>query len=153
MPATARQLDIPQEDLDSSGGAGAYAEIEVPGDYEVTLIDVEDYDKRSEGKSYGWVWTYEVETPSGNAVPFRTWTSFSKAARWKLIELLEAHGVDIEAGINDVDPNDFIGDVVGATIDFPRDKDDEPTSDFREIRFLFALAKAPAGVEEEPAVL
>jgi hypothetical protein len=151
MSATARQFDIPQEDLDNDGGGGgAYAEIEVPGDYEVTLVDVEDYDKRSEGKSFGWVWTYEAETPSGKTVPFRTWTAFSPAARWKLIEVLEAHGVDIEAGINSVDPNDFIGDVVGATIDFPRDKEEVPTSDFRELRSLFALAAAP--VAEEPTL-
>ncbi|NIT79244.1 MAG: hypothetical protein GWN58_12860, partial [Anaerolineae bacterium] len=56
MPATARQLNIPAAEVASSrSGGGAYAEIEVPGDYEVTLLDVEDYDKRAEGKSYGWV--------------------------------------------------------------------------------------------------
>lgn len=149
--ATARQFEFSQEDIDSQGGGGgAYAELEVPNDYEATLTAVDDYDKRDKGKSQGWVWTYEVETPSGATVDFRLWTSFGKAARWKLLEVLEAHGVDVEQGINDVDPDDFVGDVIGATIDFPRDKEtDEPTSDFREIRVVFDLAASPEAEEAE----
>jgi len=148
--ATARQFDVTQKDIESEGGGGgAYAEIEVPNDYELTLVDVEDYDKREEGKTQGWVWTFEVDTPSGGTVPFRTWTAFSKNARWKLLEVLEAFGYPIEEGINDVDPDSFIGDVIGGTIDFPRDDNDEPESDFREIRVTFPLADAPAPVEAE----
>ena len=151
MPATARQFDIPQADIDSigkGGGGGAYAEIEVPGDYEVTLVDVEDYDYRDQGKSHGWIFHYEVDTPSGGSVTFRTWLSFNKNARWKILEVLAAHAVDLSDGINSVDPNDLIDDVVGATIDFPRDKEGEPTSDFRELQTIFDLAAAPADDEE-----
>ena len=145
--ATARQFEFTQEEIDSEGGGGAYAELEVPNDYQVTLIDVSDYDKREDGKTQGWVWTYEVDTPSGASVTFRTWTSFGKNARWKLLEVLEAHGVDVEAGIADVDPDDFIGDIVGGTIDFPRDKAGDPTSDFREITTLFPLVDSPVDAE------
>lgn len=152
--ATARQFDVTQEDIDSEGGAGgAYAEIEVPGDYQVTLTEVEDYDKRDKGKSHGWIFVYEVETPSGATVDFRIYASFGKKARWKLLEVLEAHSYDIEAGINDVDPDAFIGDVVGATIDFPRDDDGEPDSKYREITAVFDLAEAPEGEAEEAEIL
>lgn len=141
MPATARQIPVTSEDLAGSKG-GAYAEIEVPGDYEAVLVDVEDYDKRPE-KGYGWKFVYEVETPSGGTVPFNTYCSFSANARWKLMEVLKAHEADLSEGPNNVDPNAFIGDVIGTTIDFPRDKNGEPTSDYREIRAHFSLVEEP----------
>ena len=151
MPATARQIPVTDEDLAGTSGGGAYAELEVPGDFEAILRDVNDYDKRAEGKSYGWIFEYEVEAPSGAMLPFKIWLSFSQAARWKLVEVLEAHEVDLTAGLNDVDPNSLIDDVIGVTIDFPRDKEDNPTSDFREIRATFALAEEP-GTGGNPVV-
>jgi hypothetical protein len=157
MPATARQIPVDESDLaNEGGGGGAYAELEVPNDYEAVLKDVSDYDKRSEGKTFGWVFEYEVETPSGASVPFKTFLSMSKKARWKLIEVCEAHGVNLAEGLNDVDPNALVGDVIGVTIDFPRDKDtDEPTSDFREIRSHFALVELDDDgyMVEEPEII
>lgn len=146
MAATARQIPVSTEDLESkgSGGGGAYASIEVPGDYEAVLAKVEDYDKRGEGKSWGWVFYYSVETPDGKNVEFKTYISFGQNARWKLIEVMEAHDADLSEGLNEIDPNAFVGDTIGAHIDFPRDPDtDEPTSKYREIRSHFSLAKPP----------
>jgi hypothetical protein len=155
MVATARQIPLTDDDLAGSSG-GAFAELDVPGDYEATLTDVNDYDKTAEGKSKGWVFEYEVETPSGATVPFSTWLSFGLKARWKMVEVLEAHDADLSAGLNDVDPNAHVGDVIGVHIDFPRDKDtDEPTSQYRELRAHFSLAEEPSeeAVAEVTAVV
>ena len=131
-----------------SSGGGAYAELVVPDDYEGTLVDVEDYDKTKQGKSRGWVFHYDVQTPSGKTCRFKSWLSFGQNARWKLLEVMEAHEVEMELGLNEVDPNSLIGDVIGLHIDFPRDKNtDEPNSPFREIKQHFALVEAPE-VEE-----
>lgn len=157
MPATARQLDITAADLEGSGG-GSYAALEVPGDYEMVLKDVEDYDKRKTGGSWGWIFVYDVLPGDGAEVlEFKVYLSFSKASRWKLVKTLEAHEADMTEGINNVDPNVHIGEVVGGHIDFPRDKEGEPTSKYREVRDVFSLAEAPevvepaeeAGVDEE----
>lgn len=143
MPATARQFRITEEDLDNAGG-GAYAELEVPGDFPVRLDDVLDYDKRDQGKSYGWIFRYMAETPSGKEVKFDTYLSFGDNARWKLIQVLEAHGYTVEDGIIDVDPNEFIGDELMGHIDFPRNDDGIPTSDFRELQEVFPPSSTPA---------
>ncbi len=143
MPATARQIPVTEEDLAGNSGGGAYAEIEVPGDYEGILRDVNDFDNSAKGGATGWIFEYEVEAPSGKMVTFKVWLAFSQAARWKLVEALEAHEVDLTTGMNNVDPNSLIDDVVGLHIDFPRDKDDKPTSEFREIRQLFVIPEAP----------
>lgn len=134
MPATARQISFTQEDLAASGG-GLFATMEVPGDYEATLSDVDDYKTE---KSQGWVFLYDVVTASGATVELKVWVSFSTAARWKLIEVLEAHDANLEEGLDNIDPNAFIGDVVGVTVDYPR-KGGVPTSKYREIRAVYAL--------------
>jgi hypothetical protein len=152
MPATARRIPVTDKDLEGGGSGGAYAELDVPNDYEAVLSEVSDYDKTKEGKSRGWVFSYEVETPSGKTCEFNSYLSFGDNARWKLIEVLEAHEVDLSTGLNDVDPNALVGELIGVHIDFPRDrKTDEPTSAFREIRTHFALAEFPGlgGPEEE----
>lgn len=150
--ATARKLVFTEEDLDDTGGGagGAYAAIDVPGDYKMNLIEVEDYDKRSEGKSYGWVFTYTVDGGGGPA-EFKTWLSFSDAAAWKLSEVLAAHGIQLEPGVEaNIDPESLVGDVVGGHIDYPRDKvTDKPTSNYREIRQVFALVDAAPTITEE----
>lgn len=146
MAATARQIPLTGEDLESTG-AGAYAELEVPGDYEAVLVDVQDYDKRAAGKSFGWIFIYDVETPNGSKVQFKSYLSFGPNARWKLVEYLSAHDVDLEEGLNSVDPNALIGDMIGAHIDFPRDENDVPTSKYREIRQAFSLAEEPEVTE------
>lgn len=122
------------------GQSGLYAEIEVPGEYEVVLEDTDNYDKRAEEKSYGWVFKYSCETPSGGSVDFDLYLSHEGKSRWKLNQTLEAHGVVLEDGVRiEVDPNALIGSKVGALIDFPRDKMGVPTGDYRRIQKVFAL--------------
>jgi hypothetical protein len=157
MAATARILKFTEEDLEGSGG-GAYAELDVPCDVPIRLREVSDYDKRSEGKTWGWVFTYAAETPSGKEVDFRVWLSFGDNARWKLREILEAHGVALEAGNLELDPEDLVGDELMGHIDFPRDNQGEPTSEFRELQTIYPPSVEPAFSEEsdddsEPAVL
>lgn len=146
--ATARQIPLSKDQLEGDGG-GAYASIEVPGDYEVVLKEVSDYDYRAKGKSYGWLFVYDCETPTGGSVPFNMYLSFGENARWKLVEVLRAHGVDLSEGMNSVDPNALVGEVVGAHIDFPRNDDGEPTSKYREITEVFSLVEQPEPVAVE----
>ncbi len=165
MPATARKIEFPEELVTKQaerreGGGGAYAELDVPVDVHATLVDVNDYDKRPE-KGWGWLFTYEVEVPSGNTVGFDDYLSFTDGARWKLLDTLTAHGFDVSEGINNVDPNEAIDTVVGARIDFPRNDAGEATSKYREIRWVFSLVEDVEEVigeeveesAEEPAVL
>ena len=144
MAATARQIEFPeklvQDQAERREGGGAYAELDVPVDVHATLTGVEDYDKRPE-KGWGWIFTYEVETPSGNTVSFDDYLSFSDGARWKLLDTLAAHGFDVTEGINNVDPNEAVDTVVGARIDFPRNDAGEATSKYREIRWVFSLVE------------
>ena len=123
------------------------------------LKGVEDYDYSDRGKSRGWIFNYGVETPSGKNASFKVWLSFGKNARWKLIEVLEAHGFPLEEGINSVDPNSFIGDMVGVHIDFGtelNENGDEVQSAFREVQSVFDLAVQPelplAEEEQEPEI-
>lgn len=146
--ATARVLKFTEEDLTNEGGGGAYAELEVPGDFPIRLREVDDYDKRSENKSWGWVFTYGVETPSGTEVDFRVWLSFGPKARWKLRQVLEAHGVHLEAGDLEVDPEELIGDELIGHIDFPRNKQGEPTSEFRELLEIYPISSEPPDFPE-----
>lgn len=147
MPATARKIEI--EASDFSTGSGAYSELDVPGDYEAILADVIDYDYRDRGKSFGWVFVYEVETASGKTVPFNVHLSLGKNARWKIIETAAGHGYDVEEGIINFDPNQFIGDSVGVHLDFGTERDENgnkvPTA-YREVQTVFALVDQP---EEE----
>lgn len=139
--ATARRFEITAEDLESSkrgAGSSAYNMLEVPADYEAQLVSVEDYDKRSEGKSHGWVWEFSIED-----LPFRVYTSFSLSARWKLIEVISAFVPGtLGTGVNDVDPSEFVGMSVGAHVDFdvPEPKWDGNSPRYREIKYVFPLA-------------
>lgn len=150
MAATARVLRFTEEDLENVGG-GAYAEFDVPCEAPIRLAKVADYDKRSEGKSWGWIFYYMAETPSGKEVEFRTYLSFGENARWKLTEVLDAHGVSLESGDLEIDPEDLVGDELIGLIDFPRDRNTgEPTSEFRELRKVFPISTEPAYAEEIP---
>jgi hypothetical protein len=151
MPATARTLKFTDEDL-AGGGDGAYAELQVPGDFPARLEDVLDYDKRKDGKSWGWIFRYMVATPSGSEVKFDDYLSFGDNARWKLVKTLGAHGIDLD-NLSDVDPNDLIGDELMATIDFPRNKQGEATSTYREIKELFPESSDAPYAETDPEVL
>ena len=150
MPATPRRLEVTAKDLEGKPefSGGTYAEIDVPDDYEIFLADVSDYDKRDEGKTHGWEFLYQIETSTGPA-DFRVFLSLSKSARWKIIEVFAAHGIDLEVvGIHDADPNAIVGETIGGHVDFPRDKDGEPSSTYREIQAFFPLVEAP----EDPEV-
>jgi len=148
MAATARKLEATAKDLSGDGG-GAYASIEVPGDYEAVLVDVNDFDNRQKGGSWGWRFSYGVETPTGGQVVFDEYLGFSPKSRWKIVQIMEAHGVPLEEGINELDPNALIGEVVGVHIDFPRDEHGEPSDKYREITQVFSLVNPPE-VEEAP---
>lgn len=158
MTLTARRIEITPESKEKRGDGGAYATIEVPGDYEVTLIKGEDYDNGPQRT--GWKLTYELD-----GLPFNFWLNFSKASRWKLVATAEAHlGRELGSGeIEDMNPADWIGDVVGAHIDWQNDPDQqaEGEKNYREIKTIFALQaetpEVPAppafGEEEEPAII
>lgn len=148
MPATARKLQFTADDL-AGGQGGAYAELEVPWEGPGLLTDVNDYDKRKEGKSHGWIAEYTIVTDNGNDLPFKTHLSFSAGARWKIVKWAEAHGYDIEEGIEELDPNDLIDTEAGLVIDFPRDKNGEPTDKYREIQDIFPLVDEDEVFAEE----
>lgn len=121
---------------------GAYAEIDVPGDYEVVLSGIEDYDFTERGKSKGWLATFACETPSGGNVDFDDYMSFSEGARFKIDQFFEAFapGLLVEEATNRLDPAAYVGQTVGAHIDFPRAKEtNEPTSPYRQIQRIFAI--------------
>ncbi len=145
MTATARVLAITEEDLE---GGGSYAALEVPEDYEATLTSVEDYDYTDQGKSSGWIFDYEVENLS-----FKSWLAHSQGARWKVIEVLTAHGIDVEEGTITVDPNTLVGQVVGARVDYQKDPDEHDAEmdgpNYKEIKWMFPLGAASTGDEVE----
>ena len=150
MPATPRDLRVTAKDLEGPPeySGGTYSEIEVPGDFEIILVDVEDYDKRDAGKTQGWKFLYQVDTSTGPC-DFNVYLSFAAKARWKIIDVFAAHGFDIATeGIHKADPNSLIGEKIGGHIDFPRGKDGEPTNNYREIKEFFPLVEAPV-VDED----
>lgn len=124
-----------------AGPGGAYAEIEVPGDYEVVLVGVENYDFTKDGKTKGWVATYSCETPSGGSVTFDDYLAFTDKAQFKIDQFFEAHasGLLQDEVETVLDPNAYVGTTVGAHIDFPRDKQGNPTSTYRGIERIFPL--------------
>lgn len=157
MAATARTLEFTAEDVASAGGSGDYENLEVPGDYVALLADVVDYDNSEKGGSRGWRFNYKVE-----GLDFSVFCAFSKAARWKLIEVLEAHGYPVEEGIAECDPNMFVGTEVGAHVDFPKSYYEAlkngvtPDKVYREIRWVFRLPSDTPPVtvtSEEPDIL
>jgi len=170
VPATARKINVTAKDLANEGAGGAYAELNVPWDGPAICTDVNDYDKTAKGGTKGWLADYEVETDSGNKLEFSVHISFNAKARWKLLQWAEAHGLDIEEGVNAIDPNDVIETECGVHIDFPRDDNGEPTSKYREIQEFFPLAELdedpieealeeinkeipPVDLEEDPEIL
>ena len=156
MPATARQVNITDEQLKSAAegpkGSAAYSAIVVPGDYPATLKDVQDYDFTSRGKSKGWLFIFDIQ-----GCEFREFASFAENARWKLIQIWEALGGSPESGINNLDPNTLIGLVAGAFVDWQKDPASlgENEVNYREIKYLFPIvveSDAPFA-EPELAVL
>lgn len=148
--ATARMLNFSKEDLAGSAHMDITDEM-VPYETVATLTKVEDYDKTAEGKSYGWIFTYSAETPAGRTAPYREWLAQTDGAKWKTIQVLEAHEYEMEEGQQLFDPESLLGEVVGVIIDYPRDRQGEPQGDFKEIVKYFPLVGEPQPEGEAPS--
>lgn len=145
MTATARQVRVTDADLEASGGA-SYSTLEVPQDYSARLEDVDDHNGP---KGPGWKLRFRIE-----GLPFDYYVSLSDAARWKLIETVEA----FEPGFFDVrepdgttrpiDPNSWVGMEVGAhvildeALDTPR----------KAIDYIFELPAVEPSVDDVPTL-
>jgi len=146
MPATVITFTPSADDMPKSGGL--YSELDVPGDYEVVLDRVEDYDNGPKRK--GWIFFYDCETPSGGHVEFKHYLNFNATARWKITETFAAHGDAVsEEAERAWDANALIGQKVGAHIDFGTDRETGEPTIYREIKRVFALAEAPQPVALE----
>ena len=150
MPATPRRLEFTAKDLagppEHSGGT--YSEIVVPGDFEITLASVDDYDYTDRGKSKGWIFLYQVATSTGPC-DFSVYLSFGKGARWKIGDVFLAHGIPANVGIENVDPNLLVGQVIGGHLDYGVDRTTGEPTQYREIKEFFPLVSAPASAEAE----
>lgn len=82
-----------------------------PGDYEATLLDVEDI-VASTGNP-GWKFTFQVK---GLALYTRVY--HQGGGKWKIREVFNALGVPIDAGsmIGTLDPNALIGNMCVVTV-------------------------------------
>ncbi len=148
MPATAAAFMITDDELADAGPA-SYDAIEVPGDYTATLSEIIDYDKTEIGKTKGWEATFRVE-----GLPFKVWIAHSTAARFKLIEFVHAFRPGFFDVRNDdgssrpVDPNEFIGETVGAhvildeSMDIPR----------KVIQYIFELPETDLSANDVPVL-
>ncbi len=134
--ATGRRFEITEEQLLSNAN---FDEIEVPQDYIGVLSSVEDYDSGDERTPKpGWKWTFIVE-----GLPFTEWTSFATAARWKIVQLIEGMGGELSEGLNDIDPDSYVGTEVGVTINWdpPDAKWDGLETRYKRIERFFPLAE------------
>lgn len=152
MPATPRKIRFTAKDLEGApkNTGGTWSEIEVGYDYELTLADVEDYDYRDRDKSMGWIFLYHVETSTGPC-EFKVFLALtSEGARWKLGDIMKAHELGPEIGVEDFDPNSIVGTKIGGHIEYGKDRDGTE-SRFREITAFFPLVDAPEPVVEAGA--
>lgn len=145
MPATPKTIEITDEML---AGGGSYADVEVDAEHVATLTDVSDYDS---GRSSGWKWSFDIKGAN-----FDIYTALYDAqgkrhekAMWKLIEVIESFVPDFfSAGgaLTELDPNLFIGDEVGAYVNWDKDDDkwDGEEIRYREIKRTFPLAEMGA---------
>lgn len=146
MPATPRNIPITPEDVEAAQRGPSeysYADIEVPGDYVATLVDVNDH-ITDNGES--WKFTFEIM-----GCPFDEYTSFNKNARWKLMQVVQALGFPIEQeeSLADFDPNAYIGTDVGATVDWQHDIETHDGPNYREIKQLYSLDGVDVVEDEE----
>lgn len=162
MTATARMFVFTEEDLQQkrpSSGTGQWEDLEVPGDYEVFIDNIEDYIKKDGNEVTSYKVTIRIEVESGSLF-ISDWIPFSKAGRWKMRDYLIAVGMPPEPNVPlKFDPEELTGLSLGATIDFPRNQNGEPTSKYREIMAIFPLVEppdvggSPTTPLEEPEVL
>ena len=138
--ATARKVDISQEELDKAARGvqgAAYATIECPGEHVAILESVEDYESDN---TKGWIWHFEI-----NGVDFREWTAFGKKAKWRLLQVLGALDPDLEPCKETIDPDAYVGNEVGVFVNWSiSDEDwDREESRYRELETFFPLADEP----------
>jgi hypothetical protein len=152
LTATARKLNITEDMLKPrTGGTGNWDEVVVPNNYRLRCVSVEDYEPKGE-KQGGWIIHHAIDTSTGQCI-FNTWLSFALAARWKIIEVFGAHGIDLrEVGVQKADPNDLVGTDCGGFVDFPRDTSGQPVPGtngklYRTVFQFFPLVE----MEEEEA--
>jgi hypothetical protein len=130
---------------------GSYAALD-PGEYEATLAGVEDYDKRHQGKTHGWVWNFEVL-----GLPFKMWTAFTEKSLWKLAEVVGAFDQskvnDILDGVIDVDPNDYIGMTCVGEIVWEKDPATLPADEVNYKRLAAVWQDVDLDNIEPPATL
>ena len=89
------------------------------GPSDVELVAVKDHVGKTSGNP-GWKWTFK-EVRSGEL--YDIYTMFSQKARWKLTETLAAFGWEIDDGVNDVDPNLYVGQIVTGEFAFEEDNE------------------------------
>lgn len=148
MTATPEQFIITDDEL-TAASSGNYGTLEVPADYDATLVKVEDFDKTAEGKTRGWIFFFDIQ-----GLSFRYYVSKSKAARWKLIETVRAfRPTFFETRAADgttqvIDPNAWIGEVVGAHVVL----DEEMETPLKVIEYLFHQGTTEPGPEAVPTL-
>lgn len=148
MSATERQFVITDDEL-LNASAPSFADLEVPADYEATLIKVEDYDNTSKGGASGWVLTFSVE-----GLPFKMWIAHTQASRWKLIEMVHAFEPGFfeqrnpDGTTRPVPINSFVGRTVGAHVILDEDAD----TPRKVIQYLFSLGEPEPSIEDVPAL-
>lgn len=135
--ATAHTIRFTPEEV-AGKGEGLYSDLEVPGDFKATLTKVEDFDNRTRGGSFGWIFHYSVESNKGTTVPMKSYIALSDKARWKVREVLKAHQYPLEELLN-LDPESLVGDTVGVHIDFGTDRDTGEKTQYRELQSFFKL--------------
>lgn len=146
MSASAKAFIVTDEQLESAGGGASYADIEVPGDYEAVLSSIDDYGTNN---SSGWVATFRIE-----GLPFKYWIPHSEAARWKLIEFVEAfrpgffNERDERGATAPIDPNTFVGELVGAHVVL----DDELDTPRKVIDSVFHHSGEEPSAEDVPVL-
>lgn len=131
MTVQAKKISLTSDDISGNGGANQIT----PGDYEATIIEVEDHVAQSGND--GWKWTVQV-----GRLKLRTFTMFTPNAKWKLVELMGALGIPMQEGEVSFNPQDYVGKPVG--VELIEDKND---SRYLEINKFF-----PVGTKETTVV-
>ncbi len=123
----AKKINITTDDISGAGGANQI----VPGDYEGTIVEVEDHTAQSGNE--GWKWTIQV-----GRLKLRTFTMFTPNAKWKLIELMGALGIPMSEGEVSFNPQDYVNKSVGVEL-----TEDQNDSRYLEINKFFPVGEKP----------
>jgi len=131
----AKKISLTTDDISGNGGANQIT----PGDYEATIVEVEDHVAQSGNE--GWKWTVQV-----GRLKLRTFTMFTANAKWKLVELMGALGIPMQEGEISFNPQDYVGKPVG--VELIEDKND---TRYLEINKFFPVGTKPATSVSESA--